>query len=241
MKNLTAQSAADVLSSLPTPAIDKTYGALLIATYLGFIVYGLSLYQLYRYFQLYPTDTRLIKTIVLVLFALDTFHILCCVVGCYWHLVTNYFNPSSLDDNHWSIQLLPPTGVVIILICQAFYARRVYLLESRYRWVVSIAAVSMISLLGFCTASTVESFLAPNVVAFRKKNWLFAAMYGSATATDVVLTSSLVLALWRSRTGLKRVNTSLGFLFTVILPGNLIFNSVASLSVKVYVVSMLST
>ncbi|PIL32392.1 hypothetical protein GSI_05638 [Ganoderma sinense ZZ0214-1] len=47
------------------PRIDNTFGAILIAMFLGIALYGLVIHQCYRYIQLYPKDSPWIKSLVL--------------------------------------------------------------------------------------------------------------------------------------------------------------------------------
>ncbi|EIW57836.1 uncharacterized protein TRAVEDRAFT_48863 [Trametes versicolor FP-101664 SS1] len=68
--NTTATSAASVGSPplLPAvPALDNTFGAVLIGTCIGLIFYGLTAHQTYRYFRLYPNDVSILKVLVTVL------------------------------------------------------------------------------------------------------------------------------------------------------------------------------
>ncbi|KAI0369260.1 hypothetical protein BV20DRAFT_1053325 [Pilatotrama ljubarskyi] len=64
-------------STIPIPAspnLNNTYGALLIGSCLGFMLYGLTVHQAYRYHKMYPSDIPLLKGLVLVILVLETFH-----------------------------------------------------------------------------------------------------------------------------------------------------------------------
>ncbi|TBU51389.1 hypothetical protein BD310DRAFT_769544, partial [Dichomitus squalens] len=57
------------LSGLPAlllkvPALDNTYGAVLIGTFVALVLYGLQLHQSYRYFRMYHGDSAILKTLV---------------------------------------------------------------------------------------------------------------------------------------------------------------------------------
>ncbi|KAI0773043.1 hypothetical protein BD413DRAFT_310771 [Trametes elegans] len=254
--------AGDPLAALPPlPSLDNTYGALLIGTFLGLMLYGLTVHQTYRYFRLYPTDVRWLKGLVMSILTLETLHTTLCMVAVYYHLVTNYFNPESLLVGHWATRLLTPTTGVTILLCQSFYAFRVYRIGSHviYRLLVAVAVICMVLVLGFTIAATVEGFRL-SLNDFQRVSWLVSAIFGCAVLVDLCLTGTLVVVLLRSRTGFKRtdslievliiysINTGLltsifgllCFIFAKILPGNLIYIGISVVGVKLYANSVLA-
>ncbi|KAI0648826.1 hypothetical protein C8Q79DRAFT_924268 [Trametes meyenii] len=54
------------LTSLPStiPALDSTFGAILLGTCFGLMLYGLTVHQSYQYFRLYPNDIPVLKILV---------------------------------------------------------------------------------------------------------------------------------------------------------------------------------
>ncbi|KAI0808209.1 hypothetical protein C8Q74DRAFT_1363616 [Fomes fomentarius] len=55
------------------PSFEETYGAILVGTFVTFILYGLSVHQTYCYARLYPSDTVVLKLIVLPVATATTF------------------------------------------------------------------------------------------------------------------------------------------------------------------------
>ncbi|OJT13897.1 hypothetical protein TRAPUB_9566 [Trametes pubescens] len=150
--NTTAMSAtsADPLPVLlAVPALDNTFGAVLIGTCIGLIFYGLTAHQTYRYFRLYPNDVSILKVLVTVLMSLETFHTTLCVHMCYYYLTTNYFNPVSLLSGVWSLRLIPVVTGTVIFVCHSFYACRVYLFGGLYRPLVPAVILLMFGELSF--------------------------------------------------------------------------------------------
>ncbi|KAI0694302.1 hypothetical protein C8T65DRAFT_666911 [Cerioporus squamosus] len=242
-------------AQIPTiPPLDDTYGALLLGMSFGLMLYGLTVHQAYRYFRMYPRDIGLLKGFVLTLLALETLHTACSIIACYYHLVSNFANPQTLLRSHWSTQLLTPICGFTIILCQGFYARRVYLVGPQYRPLVVIAVVCMFVLSGFTIGATVEGFLLTDLRDFQRVNWMISCLFGIGVFTDAILTGALVWVLRKSRTGIKQtdstvdiiiayaINTGLlnsilglaGFLVVLISPGNFIYISIAIVFVKVY-------
>ncbi|KAI0350804.1 hypothetical protein OH77DRAFT_1007132 [Trametes cingulata] len=243
------------------PALDNTLGALLLGTFLGLMLYGLTVHQTYRYWRLYPKDVSWLKCLVSGILTVETLHTTLCMIAVYYHLVTNYFKPATLLVGHWSTRLLTPTTGLTILLCQSFYAFRVYLIGPHYvyRLLVSVAIVFMVCVLGFTTAATIEGFRL-SLEDFQHVSWLISAVFGCAVVVDLCLTGTLVIVLLRSRTGFKRtdslievliiysINTGLltsifgvlCFIFAIILPGNLVYIGISIVGVKLYANSVLA-
>ncbi|TBU52331.1 hypothetical protein BD310DRAFT_981947 [Dichomitus squalens] len=246
-------------AAFPLPALDNTYGALLLGTFIGLMLYGLTVHQTYRYFRLYPTDIPVLVYLVLAILTIETVHTAMIMAACYYHLVSNYFNPITLLEGHWSTRIITPTSGLCILVCQAFYARRVWYVGHQYRYIVGVAGVLMLALLAFTISATVEGFILP-LSNFHRDSWMVSVLFSLAVAIDILLTSSLIFVLVRSRTGFKRtdftidiivvyaINTGLltsivgllGAIFAIILPGNFIYIGISIVATKLYANSVLA-
>ncbi|KAI0738333.1 hypothetical protein C8Q80DRAFT_272210 [Daedaleopsis nitida] len=254
------EGLAGPAAALPQlPALDNTYGALFLGMAFGLMLYGLTCHQTYRYFRLYPRDVRLIKSLVTTIWTLETFHTILVIVACYYRLVSNYFHPETLAIGHWSTRLLTPVTGITVLVCQSFYARRVWMVGPGYRYLVWIAAVFMFTALAFTISATVEGFIR-SLADFKHVSWMVSVIFGSAVIVDILLTTALIVVLVRSRTGFQRtdstievlvlytVNTGLltsffgllVFIFAVILPGNFIYIGISIVGTKLYANSVLA-
>ncbi|KAI0656128.1 hypothetical protein C8Q70DRAFT_1056993 [Cubamyces menziesii] len=243
------------------PPLDNSYGALLLGTCFGMMLYGLTIHQVYRYVRLYPLDRSWIKCMVAAILVLETVHSILCIVAVYYHLVTHFFDTASLSAGHWSTRTLGLIMGLTIILCQCFYVFRIYHLGPHkvYRLLVLIAIICMVCEFAFFIATTVEVFHL-SLKEFPAYSWLVSTGFGCAALAEFFLTGTLVVVLWRSRTGSKRtdsiieiliiysVNTGLltsifdllSFIFALILPGNLIYVAVGSVAVKLYANSVLA-
>ncbi|KAI0363611.1 hypothetical protein BV20DRAFT_118590 [Pilatotrama ljubarskyi] len=189
------------------PSLQDTFGAYLICTCLGCMLFGLTTHQTYRYYRLYPTDGISLKFLVASLLALDILHTITSIHVCYFYLVTNYFNPLSMSTGVWSIRLgIVETGLVI-LVAHCFYARRLFLLGNGHLFPVSVIGLLLFAEIGFSIAATVESFIQVSFEKFFKFQWLIWVILAVALMVDLVATSILTFYLRRSRTGFKRTDS----------------------------------
>ncbi|KAI0684119.1 hypothetical protein C8T65DRAFT_748981 [Cerioporus squamosus] len=191
--------------------MDKTYGALLLGTFIGLILYGLGLHQLYRYFRLYSKDLVFVRSLVILTMIFETVHTFLTLHACYFYLVDNYLcqdvycivsGPSTgIDVPHH--QLLALSTGMIMLIAQMFFARRLYKVGPGYRIAVFLATAFLVGESAFAIAATVEMYSTHSLHAFWKRTWLVSGCYGMATVADTILTIALIVVLQRSRTGMK--------------------------------------
>ncbi|KAJ8486821.1 hypothetical protein ONZ51_g4568 [Trametes cubensis] len=252
---------SDSLPLLPqAPALDNTYGAGLIGTAVGLMLFGLTVHQVYRYFRLYPTDPRYIKIYVVVLLILETFHIVISLHTCYFYLITNYLQPGAFLVPIWSVNTVPLATGVVAVVSQCFFAHRVWLVGPQLRPLVLISVVFLLVELGFSMAATIETYVRPLYKSYWSVTWVFSASFGVAIVVDSVLTGTLITILHRSRTGIKRtdsmidllivysVNTGLltgifnilTFTFALVYPDNIIYGGFAIVTAKLYANSVLA-
>ncbi|KAH9895981.1 hypothetical protein C8Q73DRAFT_789768 [Cubamyces lactineus] len=225
-----SSSAASPLAGLPAiPALDNTFGALLIGTFVGLIQYGWTAHQCYRYYRMYPADTWILKSLVTAVLVLETFHSVLCMHICYYYLTTNYFNPLALQKGVWSINLLGVITGAVIITSQSFFLRRVYLIGRKFRPLVAFAvsycaylllvaevlclgqALLLIGEFGFSTAVTINTFLHPSLHT-SDQAWMNSAGVGMAVLADTILTAALIFSLHRSRTGIQRTDSIIDLL-----------------------------
>ncbi|KAI0658168.1 hypothetical protein C8Q70DRAFT_206018 [Cubamyces menziesii] len=220
---------------LPTRAeLDSSIGALLIGTFIATMIYGLTLCQTFWYYQMYPRDVRIIKIFVPMLLCainscfrpragsadralrrfVETMHTVLTFDSCYFYLVINYMSPSGLLVFRWSLQLLVPLTGVTSMMCQLFYARRVWLFGVHHRKYVILATAFVIAKISCTIYASVRCYESNKIIALEESSWVIAAAYGCATIVDGILTGTLIYVLLKSRSGLKQSDSVVQTLVT---------------------------
>ncbi|KAI0631813.1 hypothetical protein C8Q77DRAFT_1129122 [Trametes polyzona] len=213
-------------------SLDSTLGAFLIGTFAGLILYGMSLNQSYRYYRHYRGDALFIRGLVMSLIVLETLHIATCVHVCYTYLVVNYLDPTALHRKIWSVESQSTLCALEILLSQL-----VYLLRPSFRPLAAIAVVFACVGLGFALAAMGESIRVETFDKFwGRYTWLDSAALGTAGASDILTTGSLIFILKTSHTGFRRTDHMLDrlILYTIntgLLTG--ILNVIVIISVRV--------
>ncbi|KAI9059473.1 hypothetical protein FKP32DRAFT_1579823, partial [Trametes sanguinea] len=251
-------TVSNPLAGLPQlPALDNTFGALLIGTYVGLIQYGWTAHQCYRYYRMYTHDTWILKTLQTLCSVLETFHTVLCMHICYHYLATNYFKPFALQQG----RCIHPRIIqgAVIITSQSFFLRRVYLIGRKFRPLVAFAALLLVGEFGRLISVTIDTFLHPGLHTSNQA-WMNSAGVGMAVLADTLLTAALTFSLHRSRTGIKRtdsvidllimyaINTGawvrgtdhVGLVQALAMPNNLIYAGIVIVATKLYANSMMA-
>ncbi|KAE9391790.1 hypothetical protein BT96DRAFT_298101 [Gymnopus androsaceus JB14] len=157
-----------------TVNVPKTFGALLVgAFFASFLAGGVSL-QTLLYYRLYPSDSTDIKTLVFMIWLLDTCHT-GLIWGSLWEYFVGYYGRQTMIDYIPTALALSITftGVLTFLV-QSFFAHRIFLLSKR-NWFLVVPLVSLAFLRLVSAASTTGTMLHyRSFLEFRHHvRWLF--------------------------------------------------------------------
>ncbi|KAI0749962.1 hypothetical protein C8Q80DRAFT_657032 [Daedaleopsis nitida] len=234
---LTADPSALEGAMLDFPSLDSTFGAYLVGTFIGLVLYGFSVHQAYRYVRLFPTDAPFIRFLVSAVIALETVHAIFTTHTCYYYLTSHYFQPDVLNRGVWSLNWIPFVIAINMFISQLFFARRVYLMGKHYRIIVGIAMLFFAVEIGFAIAAVYEVIVISTFNAVAKVNHLLAATFAAAVVGDTLLTGSLINVLLRSRTSeYRRPESTLDMWILYIINTGLLHDALNVLSLVIVVV-----
>ncbi|KAI0706389.1 hypothetical protein C8Q76DRAFT_157348 [Earliella scabrosa] len=155
---------------------------------------------------MYREDKPTLKALVFGILVMDTFHSVVVVHICYYYLALNYLNPDSLQRMTWSASILPACTGVLGVLAQLFYARRIYLVGRKYKPVAFIAGILMFGILLMCIVDSVVSFMDPSIGTASRSPWFEPLLITAVMVVDLLLTSTFIVILHRSRSGFARTN-----------------------------------
>ncbi|KAH9886054.1 hypothetical protein C8Q73DRAFT_716725 [Cubamyces lactineus] len=226
------QAGSPAFLPIKLPALDNTFGALLLGSFLGFILYGLTVHQVYRYFRFpaYEKDPVYVRSTVAAVLVLETLHSALAMHLCYYYLVQNYFRPQALLKGIWSADVLPFITGLLIMVTQTFFARRVFLLNRRTVVIVVFVLMLLLGQLGFSTACTVEAFTQPDLFHVENMQWLSICAVALVIAADSLLTFCLTYNLYRSRTGIRSTDSILRLLIIYTINNGLLTGTLSTIA-----------
>ncbi|KAI0824335.1 hypothetical protein BC628DRAFT_427254 [Trametes gibbosa] len=211
---------------------------------------------------MYAADRPLLKGLVFAVILAETFHTVLWIIVCYEYLVVNFANVANVAKTHWYMKTVFPATALTMLLCQLFYANRIYQVGPhwRYKLIAGVAVLFMTMHLSWAMVATVKIYLAKDINQFASSTWFVSVAYGHAVVADVIFATALVSVLRNSHTGFKRTDTVLDslvkytvttgvlttffeilvFIFGLVYPDNYIYAAVTIPGVKLYSNSMLA-
>ncbi|EJC98995.1 uncharacterized protein FOMMEDRAFT_23354 [Fomitiporia mediterranea MF3/22] len=186
------------------PALDNTMGVLFVGTIFAMALWGASTVQTYYYFNRYTKDEWWMKTMVALVWMLDSTHQGLITHTVYTYLITEYGNPAALGVIVDTLLIEVLFSALVVLIVQAFFVLRV--------WKLSHGNIPLAVVLSLLVSSSFIISVVYTVKALRLKTFanlvqifdLSRSINILGAASDVAITASLIWLLQRSRTGFKR-------------------------------------
>lgn len=214
--------------------IHTTHGALFLGLVLSTILYGVTLLQSFLYYRQYPNDPRVTKSLVFLLWVLDTAHLILCIITVYHYLVSNFNNPEALSQSTWSINVQAACNILIGLLVQCFFALRVWAM-SRNKVVTVVIIIFVCIHFGEGVALIVEAFRF-GISRFQTLVWVGGTGLGCAAATDIISAAALCYYLNKSRTGLAGSESLISTLILYSITTGMITSVVALICVFTFAV-----
>ncbi|KAJ7508419.1 hypothetical protein B0H11DRAFT_1964884 [Mycena galericulata] len=247
---------------MSAPDIPKTLGALLIGGFFASVLAGMVNIQTVFYFRSYTKDPMQIKSLIFVVWSLDTLHSGFIWAGLWFFLIRNYGQFDTVDFIPWSIALTVIMTALVTFLVHCFFAHRIFLLSKR-NWFMTLPVIVLTLLrLVAASVSTWEMLHYHSFPLFRQHaRWIFTLGLSVSSAVDILITGLLVYLFQSNRTGSGRLNhlidkwilygletgslTCLGtiasMLCWVIAPQNLVFLGLHLVIGKLYANSLLVT
>ncbi|KAK0234870.1 hypothetical protein EDD85DRAFT_96004 [Armillaria nabsnona] len=184
----------------------KTTGPLMIARFVGLILYGILCDQVYIYYLSFPKDNLAYKTVVYLLWLTETVQTVSNTIDTFDMFCTNFGNVSGLDDVRliwFNINILAGFAGCI---AQLFYIWRMYKFSKKARWLCIILSVIAFTQFGAAICCGIEvrnsghySTITKNLkVRVAAMIWL-----GGSFTCDTAIALCMVYFLRRSQTGLN--------------------------------------
>ncbi|KAI9463139.1 hypothetical protein HD554DRAFT_1415802 [Boletus coccyginus] len=187
---------------------DTTIGTLEVGVFFNTFLYGLVTYQFAAYHRKEFNDRSAIRYMVLFLFVLDTFHSCSVTYMLWYYTVTNYDNPVALTVAEWPHTLTPLATALAALLTQVYLGFRILRLTgSKFLFGVIILLAIASFILG--TICSVRATIIKVLSEMPRITPLVIAWLSLQVVVDMLITITLVIVLYRSRTGSRKTDTIL--------------------------------
>jgi len=153
----------------------------------------------------------------------------------YFYLILNIANPEALDIIIWSVKALSLVQVLVIWLVQCMYIWRIWristlgLTSTRLRMLLQIGIVLTIAIiLGVGTVLVLKLFQLQSFIHPPSFSWAIYMAFGTTIVVDTSIASTMVFVLYRSCTGIRRMDSVIFTLIQYIVSTGLL-TSLASL------------
>jgi len=188
-----------------------TLGAVLMGVLISTVLYGAVSIQVYAYVTdaTSKSDPLWLRIHVWTVWFLETFHTAFVWAYIYELAVINFNNPAGLTQAGWSLAFSVLTHGALSFLVQWFFSYRVYVMSGNI-WVAipgaTLSALRFVVEIYICTV-TINT---PSVTIFSGKDrWLTLLAISSSLVADVVLSTSLIFFMTRSRSPFETTSMAL--------------------------------
>ncbi|KAJ7096861.1 hypothetical protein C8R44DRAFT_812361 [Mycena epipterygia] len=185
--------------------LDLVVGVYLLGILFNTFLYGFVLAQFLTYFNTKSNDPLWIQAVVWSLLFLDTLHSAVEVYAVWQIGVDNFGNFASFATVSWVIPFTAAATAVAAVITQLFLAYRVFFLTKNKILVGIIGVSSILSLVLGCIAGILSGII-KEVAKFGTIVPFAVSWLSLQSATDFLITVSLITVLSRSRTGFRKTD-----------------------------------
>ncbi|KAH8825036.1 hypothetical protein DL96DRAFT_156809 [Flagelloscypha sp. PMI_526] len=187
-------------------AFDLTIGPLLLGFSIDLYLYGIVSYQYLAYKTMKFADPIWLRTLVALLFVVDTLQTSAEFYAIWYFAVENYTNPSVFGHIIWVTPLGGICTTISSITVQGFLIHRLHRLTKQF-WlcIFLIFAASAASL--FAVIDSIMVSILVDMTKFGALIPLSVAWLIIEAGVDIIITVVLSRALWRSKTGFTRTNT----------------------------------
>jgi len=244
------------------PAFDNTLGALFIGFAVSTVAYGMLTIQVYTYYCRYPSDKAGYKTLVALLWLMETAHQVLVGHAVYYYTITNYLNVMALLGKPiWSLILQITVGVATGTVVKICFSLRVWRFSYGNWWLTTLLMILTLGEMALATWFAIKSFELPGLLELVDLRVLGSVALGLGVLNDLAVAGALCYYLQNMRSSYTKgdsairsltiyaVNTGLltsamSFATVVIydlMPKNLIFAGCYFVVSKLYAISFLAT
>ncbi|KAG0698371.1 hypothetical protein DFH29DRAFT_855870 [Suillus ampliporus] len=251
-------------TQIVSPQLDlgNTFGALFIGVIFATLLFGITNFQAFIYFQTHGgTGITFYKLVVILLWILDALHLALIVHATYYYLVSNYANIAALSELVWSAKLQIPIDTLIILAVHLLYVHHIWIVgRGRSRALPITVGIVVVLTTGVAVILNWAAFRCNTFADLFQIEWANYSTLSTLSFLDILIAMSLCYLLATSRTGFASTDSFLTKLmgYTIstgcvtsifsltaiitcaVMPKNFVFLAVEFLVAKLYVNSYIT-
>ncbi|KAJ7223297.1 hypothetical protein GGX14DRAFT_694365, partial [Mycena pura] len=183
-----------------------TLGAYQIGAMASFMLFGMTITQVYIYFTRFHDDRPKLKAFVAFVFLCEVGHALSIGDSLYRFTITDY----GKDENPFLLRA-PKTLLIAVLFSgiigpsvQSFFSHRIYILSQSLLLPCIIWSIAFLRFLSSTVVGITGLMMSSMESYVEQWGWLVTTTWGISVANDVVITGTLAFLLYRRRGDMNR-------------------------------------
>ncbi|KAI0038693.1 hypothetical protein FA95DRAFT_1613186 [Auriscalpium vulgare] len=182
--------------------LDASLGGILLGTIFAVMLYGMTLLQIYIYFNDKQQDGLLLRLLVFAVLFLETIHTAFCIFNIYTMTVTLFGDKTAPGRILWSEPALILTGALLMFAVHCFFIRRVWNICEKPLLLTAFISIMALAHLGFGLATYIVVARFDTWNNFKASNDSLIVVcggLGSSSLTDILIAWLLFSHLSRGR------------------------------------------
>jgi len=190
--------------------LGNTIGASLLGVIAASILFGITVVQVYIYYHNYPKDWRFQKIAVAFLLGLDVLHVVFAILAIYQYLIDEFGDLKAVQYLTWAFKVQVVFNVAIVLVIQALYAWRVWMLGRNFSKIwPSFIVLLVAGGWGLGIVLTVKILGTRTFDGVHKMEDVLQASFIFATTIDFSIAIAICYTLKSSQTSFRGTNNML--------------------------------
>ncbi|KAI9444612.1 hypothetical protein H4582DRAFT_831102 [Lactarius indigo] len=195
------------------PDVRFTLGAVLGGGFLSAALSGTLCIQAFLYFRCYPKDPIHLKTLVALVWAMDTAQTCCIVMLSYQYMILNFSRPEMADHIFWTVVAAIIFTAVSTFTVNGYSAHRVHKLSQGNWWLTAPTVLCLATRLTLAIITGLEMLRLQSFLLYRQQlGPLLTTGLALSAFTDVIITAGLCHYLRTLDQGLNQTKKMLSMI-----------------------------
>ncbi|GAA5885564.1 hypothetical protein JCM6882_007473 [Rhodosporidiobolus microsporus] len=209
--------------------LQEVIAADLLGLALNLLLSGITWCQFLDYFQT-NSDNIVYRCVAAFVFLVGSAHTVFAAHFAWILSISALADPSLYAKIPWSLPTSQFITTCVAAAVQATYAHRIWLISKKSWWLPALILTLTVAAFGFNTAVLYWTVRCDTWACLARTQWSVGAWLGSLTAADVVITSSLIFYLRRTRSAFTETNTIIDRIIRLAVQNNALTSTAALLS-----------
>ncbi|KAI0631795.1 hypothetical protein C8Q77DRAFT_159503 [Trametes polyzona] len=199
---------AELMSAVVQTRLATTLGPAFLGFACTCVLYGITSLQTWMYFDYDFKEERTLRSTVLLLWFLDTLHILFLTFTIYRYVVVDFGDFAAILKPAWSLAAMLMVVIISNLIVRAIFGMRIWRLSGGH-WFVPVVLVNVLSLFVLADGIyfAVRGLEVSSMLQWQDFAWSFYAGFSGEVIADTIIAVSQCMLLIRMKTGFEKTDS----------------------------------